>query len=399
MRYLAVVDITRVPLYLAAGPSLEASTTSTETEDWFSSILLDGTALRDIEGNTQDGSKGWWCTAQAQSPVGVLAQVSASERISQDGARVTEILFYSTAIERPNNAVELQLHALPLSSNLLYKAPSINTPPLSPVQVGDLIPLGTNGRADGQFLTPYVDFRKPDPVLSSKRKSVADIFDAATEWRTKARWKGEERVSAPIPEVDSASATAAHRRSASLGSKADVASEHTRAEAGGNVRYVDGNSDERLRPAPASELCEGPLPPQSPIHSPSRLHGYPSDLRSFSRRGTVDGLAKRSSLSRVTSMIDADEGTTLESRNKDAISRLVMAGMRLYGLQQRKKSTKLQRHPITPEILANEKESEDAARDEEYKLVYHQTYKGAVFAFVSPPQLLPTPLSLVQPRQ
>ena len=57
--------------------------------------------------------------------------------------------------------------------------------------------------------------------------------------------------------------------------------------------------------------------------------------------------------------------------------------MRLYGLQQsRKKYGHVRRvsdanaEPFDPAV-----HQEEAAKDEEYKLIYHQTYRGAVFAF------------------
>jgi len=60
-----------------------------------------------------------------------------------------------------------------------------------------------------------------------------------------------------------------------------------------------------------------------------------------------------------------------------------MAGMRLYGYQQRKKTNIVRRGSASPSSgdAEAEQESAEAAKDEEYKLVYHQTYKGAVFAF------------------
>jgi hypothetical protein len=78
----------------------------------------------------------------------------------------------------------------------------------------------------------------------------------------------------------------------------------------------------------------------------------------------------------------------MESRNKDALSKVVMAAMRLHGLQQRKKS-RLRRASTALDAgefqQSNaEEDAEEVARDEEYKLVYHQTYKGAAFAFVRP---------------
>jgi hypothetical protein len=55
----------------------------------------------------------------------------------------------------------------------------------------------------------------------------------------------------------------------------------------------------------------------------------------------------------------------------------------MHGLQQRKKS-RSRRSSVAPgvetEQLSAEAVAEEAAKDEEYKLVYHQTYKGAALA-------------------
>lgn len=74
-----------------------------------------------------------------------------------------------------------------------------------------------------------------------------------------------------------------------------------------------------------------------------------------------------------------------------------MAGMRLHGLSQSKsKSTKPQqtlqqpqrRSSLAHSILATKQESpgptstsNERKKDEEYKLIYHQTFRGATFAF------------------
>jgi hypothetical protein len=85
----------------------------------------------------------------------------------------------------------------------------------------------------------------------------------------------------------------------------------------------------------------------------------------------------------ATVPLQPEEATT-ESRNKEALSKVVMAAMRMYGLQQRKKN-RSRRASMAPGMedsqqFNDEVTVEDAAKDEEYKLVYHQTYKGAAFA-------------------
>jgi hypothetical protein len=75
-----------------------------------------------------------------------------------------------------------------------------------------------------------------------------------------------------------------------------------------------------------------------------------------------------------------------EIKNKDSIARVVMAGMRLYGLSQsnRKLRGKQQRSgsasPAQETATTEELEAE-LKTDEQYKAVYHQVYKGVCFAF------------------
>lgn len=67
-----------------------------------------------------------------------------------------------------------------------------------------------------------------------------------------------------------------------------------------------------------------------------------------------------------------------------------MAAMRMYGLQQRKKSHRSRRgsvaagraHDLNDKAIEEEVSAEEVAKDEEYKLIYHQTFKGAALALV-----------------
>ena len=77
---------------------------------------------------------------------------------------------------------------------------------------------------------------------------------------------------------------------------------------------------------------------------------------------------------------------TTEIKNKDSIARVVMAGMRLYGLSQsnRKLRAKQERSgsasPAQETATPDELEAE-RKMDERYKAVYHQVYKSVCFAF------------------
>ena len=64
-----------------------------------------------------------------------------------------------------------------------------------------------------------------------------------------------------------------------------------------------------------------------------------------------------------------------------------MAAMRMHGIQQQKK-TRSRRASVAPGVeesqqLSDGASAEEVAKDDEFKLIYHQTYKGAALALVS----------------
>jgi hypothetical protein len=98
---------------------------------------------------------------------------------------------------------------------------------------------------------------------------------------------------------------------------------------------------------------------------------------------------KRSSLHRVASAISPRGSPTVSEmdsifahQNKAALTKVIMAGMRLHGLQQRKKTGKgsaLEERPRTATSMNHSSGLNE--EEDEYKLVYYQTVKAATFAF------------------
>jgi hypothetical protein len=115
----------------------------------------------------------------------------------------------------------------------------------------------------------------------------------------------------------------------------------------------------------------------------SRARSLSIDALTEGHKGNLSEPAKPSSLSRVSSLSQVDSASSIVERNKSAISRVVMAGMRLYGLQQNPRSQNARRGnealPSSPPGNLIEG-SEDRARDE-CKLIYHQAYRATVCAF------------------
>ena len=271
--------------------------------------------------------------------------------------RVTELLFYAShgqhSWARPltpppsspsvgsggrlgegDKRKTLSVYALALSSDLLCEGfvPE-STPPASP--------LSTGTEADATFLASR--FPTEAQVINvppiRKRKSATDAFDEASERRKKARRKGGQGVSSvAATKVESQMPTLQHHRSYS-------------------------NS-------------------QSVQSQPRPLSRSPSVASSRPQTGVAAG-ARRSTLSRVQSVANVPDASDLEMKNKDIISRIVMTGMRFHGLSQSKnRRSRAGSSAPSPAIDASFEELEaERKNDEEYKLVYHQTFKGTCFAF------------------
>ncbi|KAF1831699.1 hypothetical protein BDW02DRAFT_531344 [Decorospora gaudefroyi] len=355
LRFLSTVDTAQIPLYLAAGTSLDVWTTSEATETWFESILLSQPV--DAIGSANNA---WWNLARSQSQIGILMQVEAAEEHEHvQRPCVTEILFYGTVSATPttgglptppsaspfvDNAQggplpQLRVHALPLSSHLLYP---------SNVQVPN------DAEAEAQFLPPSHEARSaPD---SPKRKR--DIFEEATIANKKARGRGGKGVAAAAARGSETQQAYRHRKSSlSIDTKASP--------------FPDS------RPPSASGALSRPSSRQL-----SRSPSLSSDTRPLSHKGQAEAHTRRSNLSHVATLPLQPEEPTTESRNKDALAKVVMAAMRMHGLQQRKqnRSRRASAAPGLDEQLSEEAAAEEAAKDDEYKLIYHQTYKGAALA-------------------
>jgi hypothetical protein len=312
--------------------------------------------------------KAWWTQARSQSPLGILVQVQGGSEEAQRHS-VTEVLFYGTITPTPAGILPtppssspeyidaqlpaLRVHALPLSSHLLYQQNAASIPlPASPND-DDAAAI-----TDAQFLPPHVI---PD---SPKRKR--DIFEEATIANKKARGKGGAGIAAAAAWGHESQASLAHRKSLSLDTRPSPFSDP--------------------RPSSANGALSRPGSRQL-----SRSPSLSNDARPLSRKGVPDGHNKRSTLSQVATVSLQPEEPTTESRNKEALSRVVMAAMRMAGMQQRKKN-RPRRASVAPGLgnsqdMSTETATEEAAKDEEYKLMYHQTYKGAAFAFVSSPTI------------
>lgn len=394
LHFLAFVNPSKVPLQVVHGPRLDVWTTSSETEDWFGSIL--------INVDPDDEHAEWWHTARPESPLGVLAAVtySSDEQTLNNRPRITEVLFTAARSEETSlcpptppqssqgthtmttvSESTIKLQAYLVSSELMKIAVEDYLPPLPPTPID-------GSTISGTFLptpfTPPPETVKPTTTL--KRKSLAETFDQADTLRKRVRLTPGESVqaaSAAVPSMPSLKELKTHA--------------------------LETRTASSTRPVSASSMTHVPLQTRPLSRSPSisSIGGTSGRPVSAARGATgASGEMKRSGLARVQSValssdLAGPSDPEIETKNRDIISRLVMAGMRLYGLSQSKSRKSQQRRAsvapgVASELVKTKSQSrhsspapeesggvdeETKRKDEEYKLIYHTAYKGAVFAF------------------
>lgn len=354
------MNVAQIPLYLSLGPSLEVQTSEEATGRWFSQILSNhrGQGL-----TREDALEPWWKCPSGQSDLGVLVRVEGEEKAGPKRLQATELLFYAASEQRQATlptppassspgpgatdasaslSPSIKLYALPLCSDILKHARvdhGLRSPP--PEREGH-----------AHFL-PRFD-KKAD--TTTKKRKIASVFDDATRQRRKLQRRGGESV--------------AHRM-AGLEASLLVPSLPGPLERSNSSKSQPPTNIVNQRAGLARASTFSTLPSNS--HS-----------RSTSHSGT---LHKRSSLQRVetyntTGSIASETENTISEQNKAALSKVIMAGMRLHGLQSKRKPTKeasqtaLSRCSSISAGILTEQGGED-----EYKLVYHQTLKAALFAF------------------
>ena len=298
--------------------------------------------------------------------MGILVAVEAGSKTYNGTPRITELLLvasksrpilgqrlptppasspFEVAVDAssPDTQV-LQVLALAISSDLLLPA-NLPSPPISPaLEDCETIP--------AIFLPQSLQQASEiihEPPTKRQRTATSSLDQAAAR-RDAARRAGGGSISA------------------AAAAKPDLS--HHR---------ISSNTNTPLQTRPLSRSPSTASSRPGSVRVPNPVESKPSTL---SRVQSLSGIP-----SEATPQTTAAANT--ETKNKDTIARVVMAGMRLYGLSQsnRKIRDKQQRlgsaspsiavdDSMTPEALEAERKS-----DEEYKAVYHQVYKGVCFTF------------------
>lgn len=378
-----MIHTSDVPLFLAAGPALDIWSDDPHTEEVLTGLLLPS---RDICSAADYAPESWWLRSSQQSDLGILVKVKGSqakEAIAQ-APQATELLLYAAVVEtapieglltpprssspvaddlgtetqRNGRDTQLRLFALPLCSNVTSAGGHVGNheaqeQPISP------------GKAF--FLPPGISKVAPiQDSLTSKRRKISNVFDDATKQRRRLKGRGGEAISRAMADAMPTRALLPNPQSNQTYPSKDAQPTRTTDE--------KSQAAEMRRRSLSRASSVGSLQLIEPSRPPSRRDSF------------VPG--RRSGLNRVESVISGpnsplalDSDNSLQAHNTKALSRIVMAGMRMYGLQQKKKATKYDGQG-RDESDNQESQSDPAQKDlEEYKLVYHQTYKGACFAF------------------
>ena len=350
---------------------MEVSSDNDATSRWLSEGLV---CQEHINGHEESVSGPWWSYQGAQSDYGMLLSVGHGKSGPRGGNNLTELLLYAAVKEKVAELPTTLLSSSPAPPEDLYR-PSIHEDHLD-IKVYAL-PLCSRfldyvDKAAGLALPTQEDlttsreaiFLPQSPDLShfrqeahQKRPSLSALFEDATQKRRKLKARGGERISKAMAEVD--------RPATSHG-------------------LSSGLDQEEAETPPMLQARKAAT--RNLSSSSSMMSATPELPRPVSRSGALAN-GKRSSLHRVESatsprnsplLSDVDGGDAL--KNKDALTKVVMAGMRLYGLQQKKKSGKSSAMENRPNTAISIGDAMPPETEDEFKLVYHQTFKAAMFA-------------------
>ncbi len=326
------------------------------------------------DGEEEALSQPWWTSLGKQSEQGILLKVDKGGGDCLRCRGITELLLYA-AVKLEDGALptppassspapdgescpeempkEVKVYALPLSSTIISEASnSMLVIPPSPEDTPNFTP--------ACFLP---DFRQQTQVTlktQGKRQSLSSLFDDATQKRRKLKGRGGERVAQAMASLDR------------------PASQHS------ILTETWHQSDRQSQVPGQGTMARQGLTRAATISS---IPGPEIDRPASRSRALANG--KHTSLHRVESAISPLDSPTLsgtndsyENQNKAALTKVTMAGMRLYGLQQKKKIGKgvASQGPSTV-VASNGASWAEREGDDEYKLVYHQTIKAATFAF------------------
>lgn len=352
------VNSALIPLYARAGPNLEVHTREISSSEWLKRKILE---------NLWPDEESLGRTQSIQCPIGLLVGIGGPAR-----RQASEILIYgvlSTISERlptppssEHDAAakrELRIYAVPLDSSLITRAQSVPSPPSSP-QSGDV--------QYGQFIP---DTRSPSP----KRKRVASLFDSVTQHHTNVRSKGDEAVSQLVahPQSQPSQTLRIKKEEPVLPALGRIAPQHSRSPSLGNLN---------------SRLSESRTEHSRPGSARSRAQSI-SLKRNASNAFTEPAKTSSPALPSSEGKSDPKDAESAIVENKNLVTKTILTCMRLYGFNRTsvRSSSKAPEADLTgPHEWDSRAPASDgmtlagANADEEFKSMYHATYRATTFA-------------------
>ncbi|CAG8394909.1 unnamed protein product [Penicillium salamii] len=361
-----------IPLHARSGPNLELHTLHAETSQWLQGKLA-GTIWLDEEDQDLQHS--------IQCPVGLLLSIDGSKSSATTNLLVYGVLSHASYPRPPTPPhsspfdiqpqpaprahYDLRIYAVPLSTTRLTQAQSHPSPP----------PDEDNPARCAEFLP---DTNSPSP----KRKRVATLFEVAAQHHRRVRQRGGEAVSQLMAP---SRPTSSHQQSLRIKREPD--------DDLPSLSSLDRFSSNRSRSTSLS----------ANIHRPGSVRGRttPANVDPQKRAPTPNPFLERrtQSFAQTPSALSNEKPVSTPSspnkdpevviaENKNLITRTILTCMRLYGFNRANMRTTSGSKGAEPDdgsgaTPAPELRAETPAPltdDDEFKSMYHATYKAAAFA-------------------
>ena len=379
LTFVALLELTAIPLHLLVKPHLGVWTHDEATEQWLADCLLpDWDDTLDTDESPASTASPWWSRAAQQSDRGILLEFrDGPSHLKSSDAGITEFLIYaaiphsaqsqrylpsppassspqitseSDGETRDGSSKMIRIYAVPIDSTALQSQYVNQTSQTSATD------LPNNGEA--YFLSTVPNTTAAVPNSPAKRQKLLNLFEDVKHQRKWLNRRGGEGISKAMAELNSPALHHETQRS----SEQNISTANSQLQP--IIQRQPGERTSNRTCSVSSFRDVEPLRPQS------REQGY-FDMNNSSIRG-----AENVPPAGGSSHLPADM-SSFEEQNRSALIRIVMAGMRIYGLQQRRKSAKLQAgSEPAPDLPWS-----DFTGDDEYKVVYHQTLKAALFTF------------------
>ncbi|KAJ5628423.1 hypothetical protein N7490_010651 [Penicillium lividum] len=391
------VNPSLIPLHARVGPNLELRTTNSQTSQWLQRKLSGAIWLNEDELDLHQS---------LQCPVGLLVSVNGTSS-KRTGATTSDLLIYgvlssSTSCTRPptpphsspnetngrantstSKPYQLRIYAAPLSTLQLTQAQAFPSPPPS---------------SDGERASTLAEFLPDISSPSPKRKRVATLFEVAAQHHRRVRQRGGEAVSqlmAPSRPLSSSQNLQSLRvkrepedESPSLPTLDRLAFRRSRSVSiGTNLHRPGSTRGARATPGISADPQKRAPTPNPFLDSHSRRVSQQMQLQSLDSVSAGDKTA--------TPVSPPKNPESIISENKNVITRTILTCMRLYGFHRsntRSSTAKSASGSVDPEpetssstpaAEGNRAETPApgaSADDEEFKTMYHATYKAAAFA-------------------